>query len=79
MKLGNDFKGDVVNLIKREFHIVKFVLSDEYVRTPAAVPAGTDEVRVNSSPSPRVTDDFERLTLDGSSLTVILQLDSTPL
>ncbi len=30
MKLGNDFKGDVVNLIKREFHIVKFVLSDEY-------------------------------------------------
>lgn len=30
MKLGNEFKGDFVNLIKRAFHIVKFVLSNEY-------------------------------------------------
>lgn len=30
MKLDNDFKGDVVNLIKRAFYMVKFVLSNEY-------------------------------------------------
>ena len=30
MKLGNDFKGDVVNLIKEVPQIVKLIVSGEY-------------------------------------------------